>query len=75
MDVWLAELTVTTAWLPLSNFSLKLSTETEFMVSNGIICHTFEAKHLIEFSPYWLVPALILIKSDCDLTLKLIDRI
>ena len=39
-------------------FSLKLSIETEFLISNRIICHTFEAKHLIEFSPYWLVQAL-----------------
>ena len=48
-------------------FSLKLSIETKFLMSHGIICHTSEAKHLIEFRPYWLVQALLLKKSNCDL--------
>ena len=56
-------------------FSLKLSIETEFLIPNGIICHAIEAKHLIEFSPYWLVLALLLMKSVCDLKLELIDRV
>ena len=71
MHVQLTELAVTTTWLPLSDFSLKLSIETEFLISYGIICHTFEAKHLIEFSPYWLVQALPLMKFVFDLKFDL----
>ena len=50
--VRLTELTVTTTWLPLSDFFFKNLMETKFLIYNEIICHTFEAKHLTNFSPH-----------------------
>ena len=63
--VWLTELTVTTTWLPLSDFSLKLSMVTEYLISSGIIYYPFKEK--ISQNLAILASTDILIKSVCDL--------
>ena len=45
---------------------------TEFLISNGTILYTSEAKYLSEFRPNFLVFTQWLAKSLCDLKLQLI---
>ena len=71
MYVWLTELTVTTTWLPISDFF--------FETFNRNWIFDFQWNHLplfqSKFSQYWLAPTLRLMKSVYDLKLELIDLV